>query len=167
MIRPTALVIGLLLCGCSSPRGVVQANLDAGNRGDTQQLRATFVSAELLGRLVDCGDSTDSDWLLPSHRQAWIDEAVDRRIETPGFAWNQVELLRFEEEDRDEPREWETFEAGDTVYGDCVAREAFFEEKYRVVLSIKDRFGDVTQPSLPVDLWRVGQRRWLWDDPLD
>lgn len=167
MIRRSALLLGLLLCACSSPRSVVQANLDAGNRGDAQQLRATFVSAELLGRLVDCGESTESDWLLPSHRQARIDEAVQRRIETPGFSWDHVELLRFEEEDRDEPREWEVFEAGDTVYGDCVAREPFFEEKYRIVLSIDNRFGDTTQASLPVDLWRVGQSRWLWDDPMD
>ena len=167
MIRRATLFIGFSLGACSSPRSVVEANLDAGNRGDVQRLRATFVSPELLERLVDCGDSTESDWLLPAHRRAWIDGAVQRRIEAPGYSWNHAELLRFSEEDRDEPREWEAFEVGDTVYGECVAREAFFEEKYRVVLSIEDRFGDLTQPSLPVDLWRVGQSRWLWDDPMD
>jgi hypothetical protein len=162
------IVATVVFVGCSdhrSPRKVVEAVIEATNRRDVDGALALFVSPGQLSNLVAC-TGTESPWLTPEGRAEKLAKIRSRHTD---FSTKQVRLLSFEEEDRDEPREWVVYKTGATVdlAKNCVAKTTFAKEKYRIELVI-EAFGKFeSQPSLPVQLWRVDDRWYLWSDPLD
>ena len=159
-------IVGIVLAACGDPRGgpspreFVDGMIGAINRGEHDVMMAGYVSPAQLATLVDC-TGIDAPWLTAADRQA---DLVKVRARFTGFFPN-VRLLSMTAEDRD--TEWHRYARGDKVGGSCTARAPFAIEKYRVALRIERAPGDVSEPSKPLEMWRVDGRYYLWRDLFD
>lgn len=138
------------------PRAVLEEALSAINAGDVPAYLRRFVGPEQLANLVEC-DSGEHAWLQPHGRSEKLERIVGSLI----YPDIPVELISFEEEDRDD--DWHSYDGGDVVYGRCRARRSFDKEEYRAVI----RESDGQESSMPITFWRFDDKTLLWSDPIN
>jgi len=156
VLAAAAFAAALLWPASPPPRAVLEGALSAINAGDVPAYLRRFVSPEQLANLVEC-DTGEHSWLQPSGRRERLEKIAGSLI----YPDLPVELVSFEQEDRDE--DWHAYGAGDVVYGSCRARRSFDEEEYRAVI----RETDGQESSMPITFWRWGDKTLLWSDPIN
>lgn len=158
-------VLIALLPGCHSrdPHAVIADLLRDLDHRDADAAFERMVSPEQLASLFDCPSTAkDSGWLHPDERR--------RRLEKAREKWLRGGVSRvrlgdlFEEYDR--KGQWASYRAGDSLAG-CRVKAPFSREVYRVVLVITGGVIHDVQSTKPVEVWRIGGRPFVWDDPLD
>lgn len=165
---PIVVVALLALCaaaGCHNhdPHAAIADFVTAVDRRDADAALERMVSPAQLSTLLDCpAGAIDGAWLLPSARAARLDHAREK--------WMAAREMRvtlgplFEEYDR--PAQWKTYEPGDVLSG-CRVKAPFAVEVYRVVLVFDGGVMRHVESTKPVDIWRIENRPYLWDDPFD